>query len=159
MNNSPTRSFPTRETLEDAMLTSLECAAKNLCEATDETRQLAKLKYSNMLHQFTRLVVYREVPDGIACETRNGTETSRRPDAVRHRAVLADFDSEGELTHRETQVLRLICDEYTSRQIALELGISFRTAVCHRANIMSKLGVRNTAGMVRYAIRYGIIDA
>jgi hypothetical protein len=63
MKNRSIRSFPTRETLENTMLNALERASRNLCEATDETRDVAKLKYSALLYEFTRLVVYREIPD------------------------------------------------------------------------------------------------
>jgi DNA-binding NarL/FixJ family response regulator len=73
-------------------------------------------------------------------------------------ARLPDGAYEQELNQRELQVLRLLCDEYTSKQIASALGISFKTVACHRAHILVKVRARNTAGLVRYAIRRGIID-
>ena len=57
------------------------------------------------------------------------------------------------LTKRERQVLRLIVQEYTTAEIADKLFISRCTAETHRAHILQKLGVRNTAGIVREAIR------
>jgi DNA-binding NarL/FixJ family response regulator len=63
------------------------------------------------------------------------------------------------LTGRELQVLHLICDGYTGKEIARQLGIAFKTAVTHRASVMGKLGARNTARLVRCAIRSGIVEA
>ena len=56
------------------------------------------------------------------------------------------------LTTRERQVLNLVANGYTSRQIGEKLGISPRTAETHRVNIGRRLGIRNVAQMVRYAI-------
>jgi len=56
------------------------------------------------------------------------------------------------LTSRERQVLNLVANGLTSRQIGEKLGISPRTAETHRVNIGRRLGIRNVAQMVRYAI-------
>ena len=56
------------------------------------------------------------------------------------------------LTARERQVLNLVANGYTSREIGEKLGISPRTAETHRVNIGRRLGIRNVAQMVRYAI-------
>ena len=56
------------------------------------------------------------------------------------------------LTPRERQVLSLVAHGYTSKQIGQKLGISPRTAETHRVNIGRRLGIRNVAQMVRYAI-------
>lgn len=61
------------------------------------------------------------------------------------------------LSTREREVLQLIAEGYTSRQIAERLELSRRTVENHRTNIMSKLGIRTVAGLVRYALREGII--
>ncbi len=63
-----------------------------------------------------------------------------------------------DLTRRETEVLKLIAREYTSHQIARELYISFHTVESHRKNIHSKLGVKNLAGLVKYALENGLLD-
>jgi len=62
------------------------------------------------------------------------------------------------LSRRETQVLRLIVAGKTSKEIAALLGISFKTAVTHRASIMGKLNVHEIASVVREAIRRGLVD-
>jgi DNA-binding CsgD family transcriptional regulator len=64
-----------------------------------------------------------------------------------------------ELTGRERQVLGLICEEYSGKQIAAMLDLSAKTVASHRVAITAKLGALNTAGIVRIAIRRGLIEA
>lgn len=61
------------------------------------------------------------------------------------------------LSRREEQILELIIDEKTTQEISEQLFISFGTVETHRRNIMIKLGVKNTAGMVRIALEYGLV--
>lgn len=60
------------------------------------------------------------------------------------------------LTRRENEILGLIIDELTNQQIASKLYISLSTVETHRMNICAKLGAKNTAGMVRNAIKFGL---
>jgi DNA-binding NarL/FixJ family response regulator len=60
------------------------------------------------------------------------------------------------LTPRERQVLQLIAEGKTTKETAGLLGVSVKTAESHRMHITSKLGIRETAGFVRYAIRQGL---
>ncbi len=62
------------------------------------------------------------------------------------------------LTQRETEILRLIVEGYTNRQIGQELNISIRTVEGHRANISDKLGLHNRVELVRYARQHGLIE-
>lgn len=62
------------------------------------------------------------------------------------------------LTSRELQVLQLVAEGKTTKEIASLLGISFKTAESHRTRIMEKLDIHETAGLVRYAIRRGVIQ-
>ena len=83
-----------------------------------------------------------------------GSEFSR--DALRE--LLAQPDRpEHALTAREREVLQLVAEGNSTRRIAMRLTISVKTAEAHRAHIMSKLGIHETAGLVRFAIREGII--
>jgi DNA-binding NarL/FixJ family response regulator len=66
---------------------------------------------------------------------------------------------EDQLTPREVEVLKLIACGHSGKQIAEQLGIAFRTARSHRSNLMEKLDVHDTASLVRYAIRTGLIQA
>lgn len=63
------------------------------------------------------------------------------------------------LSARERQVLQLVAEGQTTKAIASTLGISFKTAESHRTRIMAKLGIHETAGLVRYAIRNRLIEA
>jgi len=62
------------------------------------------------------------------------------------------------LTNREREVLTLLAEGHTSREIGTVLGISSRTAEHHRARIMDKLKINDVAGLTRYAIRTGLVD-
>jgi PAS domain S-box-containing protein len=62
------------------------------------------------------------------------------------------------LTERERQVLVLIAEGNSTKAAAEKLGISYKTADSHRSRILEKLGVHETASMVRYAIRAGLIE-
>jgi len=61
------------------------------------------------------------------------------------------------LTGRERQVLQLVAEGRTARQIASMLGLSVKTAESHRNRIMRKLDIHATAGLVRYAVRRGLV--
>lgn len=62
------------------------------------------------------------------------------------------------LTPREDEVLKLIAEGSSSREIAEELTISIKTVENHRANILGKLGMRDRTQLTRYAIRAGLIE-
>jgi DNA-binding NarL/FixJ family response regulator len=62
------------------------------------------------------------------------------------------------LTKRETEILQKIADGKTSQEIAEVLFISPRTVDTHRANLIQKLGVKNSAGLVRYAIENQLVE-
>jgi two-component system, NarL family, response regulator DegU len=62
-----------------------------------------------------------------------------------------------ELSQREKEILELICREMTMREIAARLSLSEHTVRNHRTNIMEKIGVQNTVGLVRYAYESGLI--
>jgi DNA-binding NarL/FixJ family response regulator len=61
------------------------------------------------------------------------------------------------LTNREIEIIRLICEELTMKEIANKLHISEKTVQNHRTNIMTKIKVTNTAGLVKYAVANKII--
>lgn len=62
------------------------------------------------------------------------------------------------LTPRERQVLQLIADGKSTKEVAVNLGMSVKTAECHRTRIMKKIDVHELASLVRYAIRTGVIQ-
>ena len=61
------------------------------------------------------------------------------------------------LTPRELEVLQLICDGHSNREIATKLDLSANTVAVHRANIMNALGIHKTAELVVYAIHHGLV--
>jgi DNA-binding NarL/FixJ family response regulator len=63
-----------------------------------------------------------------------------------------------ELSDREREILILIAQEFTGSEIAENTFISLNTVNTHRRNLLSKLNVKNTAGLVKYAIEYGLLD-
>ena len=75
-----------------------------------------------------------------------------------HKPEGAGADPYGRLTAREREVFHMIVEGRTSKEIGAKLGISTKTAENHRANVLEKLGARNTADVVRYAVRRGLLD-
>jgi len=73
-----------------------------------------------------------------------------RPDALRGE------EAEG-LSARELEVLQLIVEGKSNREVARELGLSVNTIAVHRANIMQRLGIHKTAQLVVYAVRHGLV--
>ncbi len=63
------------------------------------------------------------------------------------------------LTAREREIVRLLAEGKSNKEVADVLGITIRTAETHRNRIMHKPGIGSLPGLVRYAIRKGIIDA
>jgi DNA-binding NarL/FixJ family response regulator len=79
------------------------------------------------------------------------------------RAVITGYLNPGAgggppLSARERQVLQLIAEGKATKEVAGVLGLSVKTAESHRARIMEKLDIHDTAGLVRYAIRQGMIE-
>jgi DNA-binding NarL/FixJ family response regulator len=71
--------------------------------------------------------------------------TSRAPDSLEA------------LTPRQREILQLVAEGYTSKAIAQRLGLSYRTVESHRSQIMERLGVHDLAGLVKYAVRIGLV--
>jgi DNA-binding NarL/FixJ family response regulator len=101
-------------------------------------------------------------------QTQNGrTGTSSRSCSASEKTPHKDDHTNGDaktlrhdfLTPREREVLLRIAEGHSTKQVAGLLGITFKTASCHRSRIMDKLEIHNLAGLVRYAIREQIIHA
>lgn len=65
----------------------------------------------------------------------------------------------GRLTPREREILQLIAEGHTSKEVAARLGITVKTVEAHRANIMNKLDLHSASQLVRYAVRNNIVQA
>ena len=79
-------------------------------------------------------------------------EAQRRPPGEQ------DEDPYGRLTPREREVMHLVCEGMSTKEVARTLDIGVKTAENHRSRILEKLGLSNTAELVRYAARRGLID-
>lgn len=82
-----------------------------------------------------------------------------------NQALVRDWYESGEeaprdrLTARELEVVKLIAEAHTNKQIAQILDVSEKTVESHRSNVFHKLGMRDRVELVRYAIRRGLIEA
>ena len=82
-------------------------------------------------------------------------------DAVRERVkrvAAGEASARGPLSDREVEVLKLIAEGFSAKQIAAELFISEKTVDRHRANVFAKLELRDRVDVARYAIRTGLVD-
>lgn len=75
---------------------------------------------------------------------------------VRGQHVKPQFKN-GPLTEREIEIIKMICKEYSTREISERLCISVRTVEGHRENILKKTGARNTAGIVLFAVKNNVV--
>jgi DNA-binding CsgD family transcriptional regulator len=62
------------------------------------------------------------------------------------------------LTGREREVIQLLAEGKTSKEVAVTLNLSVKTAETHRTNLMRKLGLHSVADLTRYAVRNGIVQ-
>ena len=85
------------------------------------------------------------------------TEAMRK-ELINHGRFKRDFRESSALTPREREILLLICKEYTNKEIAEELSLSARTVDGHRNRLLEKCNAKNTAGLIIYAIRSGLVD-
>jgi DNA-binding NarL/FixJ family response regulator len=100
-----------------------------------------------------------ELARAIQEVSRGGTFLSPGVSRVVVDAYLAKTDLPPDpLAPRERQVLQLVAEGKTTKEIAAELGLTTKTAESYRAKIMEKLDIHDTAGLVRYAIRQGLIE-
>jgi DNA-binding CsgD family transcriptional regulator len=97
-------------------------------------------------HAMWESSLLRQRSQKVRLALRNGAGENHKPPVTDH----------GGLSKRERQVLALIVAGKSSKQIAVELGISFKTAVTHRASLMGKLNVHEVASVVRVAIQQGL---
>ena len=148
-------------------------AARELAQRRSELRILMLSMHDNEQYFFEALragasgYVLKSVADRDVVEACRATmrgESFLYPGAVR--ALIRDHlerasegkDSTDVLTPRELQILKLIAEAYTSKEIAEMLVISIKTVERHRANILEKLGMRDRVELTRYAIKRGLVE-
>jgi DNA-binding NarL/FixJ family response regulator len=87
-------------------------------------------------------------PKGVAALIREYLEAAHE----------GSIENEDPLTPRELEIVKLIAESYTTRQIAETLVISEKTVERHRSNVLEKLGFRDRVALTRYAIRRGLVE-
>ena len=95
-----------------------------------------------------------DLPDAV----RRAASGERVLDPNLARAATRRVERARELSPREMEVLQLICEGLSNRDIGTRLSLSVNTISVHRANIMNALGVHKTAELVVYAIQHGLVD-
>ncbi len=102
-----------------------------------------------------------ELSESIIQVANNGTYfSSDISEKIMNQLIKGKIESNNsiKLTKRETEILKLISEEFSNHEIAEKLFISQRTVDTHRRNLIQKLQVKNTAGLVRFAFKNKIID-
>jgi two-component system, NarL family, response regulator NreC len=101
----------------------------------------------------------REICEAVRQVSRGGVYLSPGLSEVLFQAYVQKKDPDQDpLSPRERQVLQLVAEGRTTKEIAQVLDVSVKTADSHRTRLMKKLDIHETAGLVRYAIRRGIIE-
>ena len=110
-------------------------------------------------------VLKREVDDALLDAIRAVARGEAFLTNAVERSLIRDWMNDGSagpeepLSPREQEVLKLIAEAYTNREIAETLHLAEKTVESHRANILRKLGMRDRVELVRYAIRRGLTEA
>lgn len=149
-------------------------AARELSERNPEVRILMLSMHDNEQYFFEALragasgYVLKSAADRdlvAACRATMRGEPFLYPTAVKalirehlERAKDGDDLPADPLSHRETEVVKLIAEGHTTREIAEILVISEKTVERHRANTLEKLGMRDRVDITRYAIRRGLVE-
>lgn len=149
-------------------------AAREIAALRPNLRMLMLTMYDNERYFFESLkagasgYVLKSVADRdlvAACRAAMRDEPFLYPGAItaliRHYLARADdgeLSTETALTVREEEVLKLVAEGHSSKEIADILVISFKTVERHRANMLHKLGLRDRVELARYAIRVGLIE-
>jgi DNA-binding NarL/FixJ family response regulator len=110
-----------------------------------------------LLKQTSATRLYRAIREVVAGRHPIGTKSGETSISARHRSIAEAPTTR--LTSREAEVLQLIAEGKANKQAAALLEISTKTIEKHRAKVMAKLGIHDTAGLTRYAIAAGIIES
>ena len=169
------RSFPDVVVIDIAMplLNGIE-AARQLRRVLPQTKVIVLTMYADNDYVLRALqagvqgyllkkAAAAELLEAIRAVERGGFYLSSEISRVVIERYLSSEGSSAEeavaLSDRERQILQLVAEGHTNRQIATALGISPKTVDTHRTRLMTKLDIHDTPGLVRYAIRKGVVSA
>jgi DNA-binding NarL/FixJ family response regulator len=101
-----------------------------------------------------------EFKKGLETVSNGGTYFGPGVAALLRNVVANNSPSTGAdlLTDREREILKLVAESYSTKEIALKLGISVKTVDNHRTNLMRKINLHDVASLTRYALEIGLID-
>ena len=128
------------------------------------TRYVHKLSKYNIQGYVLKNASLEELLQALRAVQDGGTFFSKdihigdRDEDFRNTITIEDKQIDEILSRRELEVLRLICKEYSNAEIADKLFLSVSTVETHRKNLIAKLGVNNTVGLVKFALRNNLID-
>ena len=128
------------------------------------TRYVHKLSKYNIQGYVLKNASMEELLGAIRSVQNGGSYFSKdinigdRDEDFRHTITIEDKQIDEILSRRELEVLRLICKEYSNAEIAGKLFLSVSTVETHRKNLIAKLGVNNTVGLVKFALRNNLTD-
>jgi two-component system response regulator NreC len=128
------------------------------------TRYVHKLSKYNIQGYVLKNASLDELLQALRAVRDGGTFFSRdihigdRDEDFRNTITIEDKQIDEILSRRELEVLRLICKEFSNAEIAEKLFLSVSTVETHRKNLIAKLGVNNTVGLVKFALRNNLID-
>lgn len=127
---------------EELIIDMLEAGAKGYLLKNSSKDQIAEAIFTVFEgHPFYCRTTSKKLTEMIAKSKFNPYKISAKPD----------------FSEREKEIISMICHEMTNKEIAEKLFLSVRTVEGHRLTILEKMNVKNSVGLVIYAIRYGII--
>jgi len=128
------------------------------------TRYIHKLTRHNIQGYVLKNASLDELVTALRMVNEGGSYFSKdinigdRDEDFRNTITIEDKQIDEILSRRELEVLKLICREYSNAEIADKLFLSVSTVETHRKNLIAKLGVDNTVGLVKFALRNKLID-
>lgn len=128
------------------------------------TRYIHKLMKYGLQGYLLKNAGIEELKSAIQTVAAGGTYYSKEINIMdvnndfRNTITIDDKQVDEILSKREIEILKLICKEYSNAEIADKLFLSISTVETHRKNLISKLGVNNTVGLVKFAIKNKLID-
>jgi two-component system, NarL family, response regulator NreC len=128
------------------------------------TRFIHKLLKHNIQGYILKSAPVEELLSAIRSVYKDGTYYSEdvdiriKEDDIRNTVIIDGKRIDDILTRRELEIMKLVCKEYSNAEIAEKLFLSIGTVETHRKKIIAKLGVNNTVGLVKFAIKNGLID-
>jgi len=127
------------------------------------TRMIQKLQKFGIQGYVLKNAPTEELLKGIKLVADGQTYFSKEIDSInndddlKNTLTFPDNKVEDILSPREVEILKLVCEEMSSNEIAAKLFLSVSTVDTHRKNILIKLGVSNTVGLVKYALKHQLL--